>query len=74
MLDAIPYPMLIAVAIAMALAPISPMPHLVEKLIMLKEGTLVKPLDIFDLVMHASPLLLLAAKVAHDYLPTSSSS
>ncbi len=41
MLDAIPYPMLIAVAVAMAMAPISPMPHLIEKLIMLKDGTLV---------------------------------
>lgn len=70
MLDAIPYPMLIAVAVAMALAPISPMPHLIEKLIMLKDGTLVKPVDIFDLLMHATPSLILAAKVAKDYLFT----
>jgi hypothetical protein len=69
-LDLLPYSLLIPLAVAMAVAPISPMPHLIEKLILLKEGTLNKPIDIFDLVMHATPLLLLAAKVTNDYLST----
>lgn len=35
-LDTIPYSILIVVAILMLLAPFNPMPHVVEKLIMLK--------------------------------------
>ncbi|MBI4664866.1 MAG: hypothetical protein HY751_00505 [Nitrospinae bacterium] len=68
MLDSIPYSLLIPLAVALALAPFSPMPHLVEKLIMLKNGVLTKPIDIFDLIMHATPLLILAAKLMKDYL------
>jgi hypothetical protein len=67
MLDSIPYPLLIIIAVFMAVAPVLPMPHLVEKLIMLKNGTLIKPLDIFDLLLHATPLMVLAAKLIKDY-------
>jgi hypothetical protein len=35
----------------------------VEKLRMLSQGTLTQPLDIFDLLMHATPLVLLAIKI-----------
>lgn len=63
LLDTIPYPILIFVAIFMGLAPFKPMPHVMEKLIMLKNGTLTKPLDIFDLFFHLAPALVLAAKV-----------
>ncbi len=66
-LDSIPYGALVPVAILMALAPFYPVPHLVEKLGMLKNGTLVKPLDIFDLLWHLAPILLLAAKLGKDY-------
>ena len=48
-LDKIPYPILIAVAVFMLLAPIRPMPHVVEKLQMLKNGSLHRPIDILDL-------------------------
>jgi hypothetical protein len=34
-----------------------------EKLKMLAAGTLVKPLDVFDLLMHGAPVALLAAKL-----------
>lgn len=47
----------------MAIAPITPEPHLVEKLRLLVHGALVRPLDIFDLVVHAAPLLLVALKL-----------
>lgn len=61
-IDTIPYQLLIPVSIFMLLAPFHPMPHLIEKLIMLKEGTLSRPLDIFDLFFHLAPSVLLVAK------------
>jgi hypothetical protein len=62
-LDRIPLMVLLPVAVFLALAPFSPEPHLWEKLKMLVDGTLVKPLDIFDLFLHATPLVLLVLKV-----------
>ena len=50
--------------------PFHPMPHLVEKLIMLKNGTLQKPIDIFDLFFHLIPLILLCLKFVRSYLKT----
>ena len=60
--DSISYPILILIAALMLLAPFSPMPHVVEKLIMLKEGNLTRPVDIFDLFFHLAPSLLLIIK------------
>ena len=51
-IDKIPYSILIVIAVLMILAPFRPMPHVLEKLIMLKNGTLTKPIDIFDLFFH----------------------
>ena len=62
-IDRIPLYLLILVAAWMAVAPINPEPHLVEKMRMLSQGTLTKPLDIFDLLYHLAPLVLLAIKV-----------
>jgi hypothetical protein len=62
-LDKIPYSILIVAAILLLIAPIKPMPHIVEKLIMLKNGNLTKPIDIFDLVYHLIPSILLAIKI-----------
>lgn len=61
-LDKIPYSILIVATIFMLLAPFHPMPHVVEKLIMLKNGALTRPIDIFDLFYHLSPAVLLALK------------
>jgi hypothetical protein len=47
----------------MLLLPFKPMPHVVEKLIMLKNGVLIKPIDIFDLFYHLIPSILLAIKI-----------
>ncbi|TAL15729.1 hypothetical protein EPN96_12185 [bacterium] len=58
----IPYSLLIPLAIFAALAPFFPEPHLVEKTRMLFSGTLKRPLDIFDLVFHLTPTVVLAAK------------
>ena len=59
-LDRVPLVWLAAIAGWLALAPFFPEPHLWEKLKMLAAGTLVRPIDIFDLLMHAGPLVLLA--------------
>ena len=61
--DKIPYALLIIVAVILLLAPMQPMPHVIEKLIMLKNGTLTKPLDIFDLLFHLTPSILLGIKI-----------
>ena len=65
-LDKIPYTILIFITVFMLLAPFRPMPHVLEKLIMLKNGTLNRPLDIFDLFYHLIPLVLLVLKVYKD--------
>ena len=62
-LDAIPCTLLVVAAILLAIAPFGATPHLVEKWRMLLAGTLRKPIDWFDLVMHSAPLVLLAAKI-----------
>jgi hypothetical protein len=62
-IDRIPLLLLTLLAAWMAIAPIRPEPHLVEKLRMLTLGTLSRPLDIFDLLFHLTPLVLLAVKV-----------
>lgn len=62
-LDTIPW-WAVAIGIAtLGLAPFSPEPHIWEKLKMLAAGTLVKPLDIFDLAYHAIPWLVGLAKL-----------
>ncbi len=67
-LENIPYSMLIIVAVLMLLAPFIPMPHVVEKLLMLKNGTLHRPIDIFDLFFHLVPTLLLGLKLLKTYI------
>lgn len=62
-IDRLPWALLLPVAAWMAIAPLTPEPHLVEKLRMLLQGALVRPLDIFDLAMHGAPLVLVAVKL-----------
>ncbi len=62
-LDDLSLPMIILVCLTLGLAPFLPEPHIWEKLKMLAAGTLVKPLDIFDLLMHGAPFLVLVAKL-----------
>jgi hypothetical protein len=64
----LPYRWLVPIAILFALAPFRPEPHLVEKVRMLFAGTLKRPIDIFDLALHATPLLLLLVRLAWDLL------
>jgi len=60
------YPVLIVLCLTLGLAPFVPQPHVVEKLRMLVAGTLVRPIDIFDLLMHGAPFVLLAIKAMMD--------
>lgn len=66
-LDKIPYSFLIFFAILMLLLPFRPMPHVLEKLIMLKKGILTRPIDIFDLFYHLIPTILLVIKLIRDH-------
>ncbi|OGR22000.1 MAG: RND transporter [Desulfobacula sp. RIFOXYA12_FULL_46_16] len=62
-LDKIPYSVLIIFTVMMLLAPLKPMPHVVEKILILKNGMLHRPIDIFDLFFHLFPLILLILKI-----------
>ena len=62
-IDSLPLPMLVVLALFLGLAPFFPEPHLVEKVRMLANGELSRPIDIFDLFLHATPWVLLLIKL-----------
>lgn len=62
-LDRIPLAVIVLAALLLGLAPFTPEPHLWEKLKMLAAGTLRRPIDVFDLLFHAAPLVLLGLKL-----------
>ena len=62
-LDRVPLYALVVAALFLGLAPIRPEPHLWQKMKMLAEGTLVRPIDIFDFLMHGAPVVLLLMKL-----------
>lgn len=66
LLDAIPYLVLVVAAVLLGLAPFGGTPHLVEKWRMLFAGTLRRPLDWFDLVLHTAPIIILMLKIVRD--------
>ena len=61
--DRIPLYVLVLLAFTLGLAPFVPEPHVWEKLKMLAAGQLARPIDVFDLVYHAAPWLLLAVRL-----------
>ena len=63
-LDRIPLQMIVFPAVLLGLAPFVPEPHLWQKLKMLADGSLSAPLDIFDLFLHGTPVVLLVIKLA----------
>jgi hypothetical protein len=63
-LEKIPLGPMILAAIFMGLAPFVPQPHLWEKLTMLVNGSLTKPIDIFDLLWHSALPILVVVKIA----------
>jgi hypothetical protein len=60
------YKFLIPLALLLGFAPFYPQPHVVEKLGMLATGTLIRPIDIFDLFWHSWPFVLLGYRVVSD--------
>ena len=64
-LDRIPLVPLVIVAAFLGVAPFPAQsePHLLEKLRMLYQGTLTRPIDIFDLILHGGPLILVVLKL-----------
>ena len=62
-IDRLPLTWLALVAAYLAVAPWVPEPHLIEKWRMLSQGTLSRPIDIFDLFLHTTPLVLLALRL-----------
>ena len=67
-IDSTPLYMFILVALALGLAPFFPEPHLFEKTRMLFAGTLIKPIDIFDFLMHLTPIIALVIKLFRMFL------
>ncbi len=55
--------LLVVLCLTLGLAPFTPEPHLWEKLQMLAAGQLNKLIDVFDLLLHGAPWLLLLIKL-----------
>ncbi|MCW8949661.1 MAG: RND transporter [Sedimenticola sp.] len=62
-LDEFSLVLIIAACLLLGVAPFTPEPHVWEKLKMLFDGRLVRPLDIFDLILHGTPFVILLMKL-----------
>lgn len=62
-LDSLPWSLLIIAAVVFLLLPVYPQPHVVEKIRMLADGSLSRPLDVFDMFYHCLPLMLILIKL-----------
>lgn len=60
----LPLSLLIVLCLTLGLAPFVPEPHLLEKLRMLVSGELGKAIDVFDLLLHGAPWILLIIKLS----------
>ena len=60
-LNRIPWLIILVLCLTLGLAPFTP-PHIWEKLRMLFQGKLVRPIDWFDFIFHGAPWMLLIAK------------
>ncbi|MEE4314071.1 MAG: RND transporter [Desulfofustis sp.] len=59
----LPIALFVILCLTLGLAPFVPEPHLWQKLKMLAGGTLTRPVDIFDLMLHGFPFVLLALRL-----------
>ncbi len=73
-LDRIPTSLLVVASVFLGLAPFVPEPHAMEKIRMLLQGSLTRPIDIFDLVFHLLPIILLIVQLARKKSVTNRSS
>jgi hypothetical protein len=67
LIQSVPVWVLIILCLTLGLAPFVPEPHIWEKLKMLAAGSLTRPIDIFDLLLHALPFALLALRLVAPY-------
>lgn len=67
-IDQIPTSLLVIASIFLGLAPFVPEPHALEKIRLLLSGELTRPIDIFDLIFHLLPLLLLILQLGRKGL------
>ncbi len=63
MISRTPWSLVLLLCLTLGLAPFAP-PHVVEKVGMLVNGELKRPLDWADLLLHGAPWALLAVKAA----------
>jgi len=61
--QSLPLSLLVILCLTLGLAPFVPEPHIWQKLKILVAGNLTKPIDIFDLLMHGLPFVLLIVKL-----------
>jgi hypothetical protein len=66
-IDSLPWGLIALIALTLGLAPFAP-PHVVEKIMMLVQGTLTRPIDWFDLLFHGSPWILLMTKTIRTFV------
>ncbi|MCB1440664.1 MAG: hypothetical protein KDJ63_12900, partial [Nitratireductor sp.] len=64
LIDRLPWSVVLIACATLGLAPFTPEPHVWEKLKMLGSGTLTRPIDIFDLLLHGAPFIVAGLKVA----------
>ena len=62
-LSTLPLSLTLIMCATLGLAPFVPEPHIWQKLKMLAAGTLSRPVDIFDMLFHGLPWILLIAKL-----------
>ena len=61
LLDKLDWTIILILCATLGLAPFSP-PHIVEKISLLINGELIKPIDWFDLLLHGFPWIILTLK------------
>ena len=61
-LNTISWPVVIVLCLTLGLAPWVPEPHIWEKTKMLMNGELTRAIDIFDMLFHGVPWILLVVK------------
>lgn len=62
-IQSLPISVLVVLCLTLGLAPFVPEPHIWQKLKMLVAGDLIRPVDIFDLLLHGLPFILLALRL-----------
>ncbi len=72
-IQSLSWPLVIILTLTLGLAPFTPEPHLLEKITMLLNGELSKPIDIFDLFLHGTPWVLFILKVSTLFSTTNNS-